>query len=262
MQLSHITNQSGLVELVEFWTRREYGTSGDDLREIINGLNRAFERIIPLLLAYSDQLRWDDLNHTDAPIGTTNLVANQNDYKITVDDNSLDILNLVAIRVYNSSTATKYTELTRITLDDERVPEIMSPTTAITGVPSGFLEVGNVLYLDVLPSYSATNGIQLFFQRQQAYFTPTGTSATDATEPGIPLPFHEILGLYAALDWNSVNRSEDGNLLSLIQGRITKREKELREFIHLRHPSKAVMRPRRVDIGVNGGVDAPRFFIA
>jgi len=261
-QLSDTTNQSGLVQQVEKWTRREYGSSGNDLREIINSLNIAFDRIMPLLLAYSDQLRWDDLNHTDAPIGTTNLVANQNDYKITVDDNSLDILNLVAVRIYPSSSATVYSELKRITLDDARVPEIMSPNSAVTGVPSGFLEVGNILYLDVLPSYSATSGIQLFFQRQQSYFTVTGTSGDDTKEPGIPLPFHELIALYAALDWNSINRTEDTNLLSLIQARINRREKELTEFIHLRHPSKAVMRPRRIDVLGNRNEGAPtRWYI-
>src|SRR3990167_9995785 len=129
MQLSNITDQSGLIERVEFLTRQPYGSSGNTLRTIINNINRAFEKIMPLLLAYNDQIRWDDLNHTDAPIGRVNLVASQNDYKITVDDNSLDILNITHVRVLPSSGATVYNELARIDANDPRVTEILSPAT-------------------------------------------------------------------------------------------------------------------------------------
>jgi len=137
----------------------------------------------------------------------------------------------------NSATATAYTDLYRITLDDPRVAEIMSPDTTVTGTPGGFLEVGNIIYLDILPSYAATRGIELFFGRQQRYFT----SSDAAIEPGIPLPFHELLALYAALDWNMVNRTDDGNLISMLQGRINQIEKDLKNFINMRNPSRAKM---------------------
>ena len=102
-----------------------------------------------------------------------------------------------------------------------RVWEFMSPPTAITGVPSGFLEVGNVIYLDVLPSYSATAGIEIFFGREQSYFVSTDTTK----EPGIPKPFHELLALYAALDWNRVNHTVEVSLLNELRSEIAKQEK-------------------------------------
>lgn len=246
MQLSDTTNQSGLVQSVEKWTRRPYGTSGDALREIINELNESFNDIMPLLLQYNDQMRWDDsINHTDAPIGTTNLIANQNDYKFTTDDNSLDILNITKVRIYPSATSDDYRELARISLDDPRVAEIMAPDSEITGTPSAFLEVGNTIYLDILPSYSSTNGIQIFFQRQQKYFTVTGTSGDDTTEPGIPLPFHELLALRAALKWVERNRTDDSNLITTLTRRIDRKEKELYDWVAVRHPSRAIMKPKR-----------------
>lgn len=241
MQLSETTNQSGLVQRVEKWTRRPYGSSGDELREIINGLNRAFETVLPMLLSYNDLIRWDDTNHTDAPVGTINLVANQNDYKITVDDNSLDILNIVYVRIFADSGDTQRVDLKRITADDPRVPEILNPNTAITGTPTAYLELGNRLYLDILPDESITDGIEIGFARQQQYFTVTGTSGDDSTEAGFPLPFHELLALYAALDWNSTNRSDDTNLLIQIEKRIAKMEKNFKKFINMRNPAKARM---------------------
>lgn len=236
------TNFTGLVNIWERWTRHKAGTTtGDLLKEVTAGINLGFEKIMPILLAYNDQIRWDDLNHTDAPIGYITLTANQNDYKVTEDDNSLDILNVTHVRILPSTTATRYVELERITLDDPRVPSIMSPDTSVTGVPSGFLEVGNTLYLDILPSYTKALGIELFFGREQSYFASTDTTK----EPGIPKPFHALLALYEALEWNQINRTDDAGLLRELKEEIAKEEKNLKNFIDLRNPTKVkmVMRP-------------------
>lgn len=243
-QFSDTTNKNGLIQIYEFWTRQPDGTvTGTALKQATTRINAAFESIMPLLLAYNDQIRWDDLNHTDAPIGRVNLVANQNDYKITVDDNSLDILNITHVRILQSSTDTSYSDLERIKADDPRVPAILSPDTSITGVPSGFVELGNRVYLDILPSYSATNGIEIFFGREQSYFVSTDT----IKEPGIPKPFHELLALQAALDWNEVNRTDDGNLISTLREKIKQKKAELKNFIDLRNPTSVKMTMKGVN---------------
>lgn len=239
MKLSEKTNQTGLVQRVEFWTRRPYGTSGDDLRTIITNLNEAFADILPMLLMGNDKIRWDDVNNTDKPVGKINIVASQNDYKITTDDNSLDILNLVGVHILTDASTSTYTPIAKANADDPDALNFVSPPdTSVTGTPSRYLEVGNILYLDILPSYSATNGIKLFFQRQQTYFTVTGTSGDDTTEPGIPLPFHELLALIAAQKLNMVNRTDDTNLLTILSNEIARKKKELRAFVNMRHPAQ------------------------
>jgi hypothetical protein len=252
MQLSNTTDQSGLVQRVERLSRRPYGSSGDELREIINDLNNAFEKIIPVLLLRNDLLRWDDINHTDKPVGTFDIVANQNDYKIATDDNSLDILNIIGVRVIHETGDTQYIDLERITPDDRRVPEILNPNTTVTGQPTGFLELGNVIYFDILPESAVTAGGEVMFQRQQAYFTVTGTSDDDTTEPGIPLPFHDLLAHYAALDWVMVNRTDDGNLINLLRSEIQRMEEDLTQFIDTRNPTHVVATTRAIDYGVRG----------
>ncbi len=242
-QFSDTSNKNGLVQKFEFWTRMSDGTvTGTLLKQVTDRINQGFYKIMPLLLAYNDQIRWDDTNNTDAPSGKVNLVANQNDYKITVDDNSLSILNITHVRILPSSSATRYNELTRITTDDADITGILSPDTSVTGVPSAFVELGNIIYLDVLPSYSATNGIELFFGRQQVVFASTDTTAT----PGIPIPFHELLVLHAALDWSRVNRSSDGNLISQLEREIAKQEKDLKNFIDMRNPTRVKLQPRGI----------------
>lgn len=236
------------MQRYERYTRQPYGSlTGNSLRECINDLNAAFEDLMPLLLLYNDQIRWDDINHTDAPIGKFNLVANQNDYKILTDDNSLDILNITHVRILPSSTATEYVELKRLTADGPNITSILSPSSNVTGVPTHFVELGNRIYLNVLPSYSATNGVEIFFSREQLYFTVTGTPGDDATKPGIPKPFHELLVLKAAIRWATVNTTDDTNLLTMLRDEAKTKEDSLKNFIASRNPARRGLSMRKTN---------------
>ena len=67
MVFSNTDSKNGLIQSVEFWTRHlDAGISGNAtlLLQITTRLNSAFEKIMPLLLAYSDYIRWDDPKHT------------------------------------------------------------------------------------------------------------------------------------------------------------------------------------------------------
>lgn len=244
MVFNDTTDKAGMIQVFERLTRMPDGTvTGTLLKQVTAQLNEAFEDIMPILLAYNDNLRWDDLNHTDAPVGRFNIVANQNDYKITVDDNSLDILNITHVRVFTSSTDTSYEPLERITADDPRVPEILSPDTSITGIPSAFLELGNRIYFDILPSYSSTNGGEIFFQREQSYFASTDTTK----EAGIPKIFHKLLVIIAALEWTTVNRTDDATLITRLEALRDRKMKELKNFVDMRNPTKVFMTMKRVN---------------
>lgn len=245
-QLSDTINKNGLVQRTEYWSRLPYGSSGDTLRTIITNLNTAYDKLLPILLGYGDYLRWDDSNHTDAPSGKTNIVSGQADYKITQDGNSLDILNITHARVLISSTETDYTDLERMKADDPRVPDVLSPNSTNTGIPSHFLEMGNRIYLYPEPNYSATNGLQIFFGREQVEFTVTGTSGDDTTVPGFAKQFHELLALDAAQTFVAVNRPEDANTLNLIERNIQPMMRDFKNFISLRHPTKLQMQPKGI----------------
>ncbi len=237
------TNKNGLIQIFEFWARLPDGTvTGTLLKQITARINAAFERIMPLLLSYSDNIRWDDQNHTDAPIGRTDIKDGQADYKITEDGNSLDILNITNVRILPSATATQYEDLRRMKADDPRITDAISPNTTNEGSPSHFVELGNRIYLFPEPNYDATSGLELFFGREQVYFD----SADTTEEPGIPKPFHELLALYASLDYISVNRPDEGNTLNIIRDRINRIEKDLRNFISLRNPTDLKIQPRSI----------------
>lgn len=240
---SDTTNKNGLIQRFEFWSRLPDGTvTGTLLKQITSRINAAFEKIMPILLSYADNIRWDDTNHTDQPIGYVDIVSGQADYKFGEDDNSLDILNITKIRVLPSATDTDYVELERMTLDDPRAAEAMSPGSSNTGVPSHFLENGSRLFLYPEPNYAATSGIEMFFSREHSYFVSTDTTK----EPGIPKPFHELLALHASLDYVSVNRPTDTNTITIIRDKIQEMEKNLKNFTDLRNPTKVGLRMKGI----------------
>lgn len=251
MYLSGTTNNDGLVQYVERETGRPYGSSGDELREIINGLNTSFDELMPILLLQADNIRWDDSNHTDAPTGTFNLVTTGNDYKFTEDDNSLDILNIVHVRVKDSATDTGFRTLKRVKANDPRVPEFLNIDTQTTGSPTEFLELGGRVYFDTICDTAITNGGEIQFGREQSYFTVTGT-AGDATidgspydkEAGFPKPFHTLLGDIYSQRWLETNKSRDSKI-GLLRETIHRRKREFKNFIDSRHPSdlKLTMKP-------------------
>lgn len=245
MQFSNTTTKDGLIQTCEFWTRHpDAGISGaaNLLKQFTARINRGFDRIMPRLLSYTDHIRWDDVNHTDRPVGTINLVSGQADYTISEDDNSLDVLNITAVRVLLSATDTEYQTLERMTLDDPRALDAISPNSEVSGTPSYFVENNGTIFLYPEPDYSATNGIKLYFEREQSYFVSTDTTK----DPGIPKPFHELLALYASLDWNCVNRTNDVSLKNELKERIFKMENDLDTMITTRNPTRSKITPKKI----------------
>ena len=258
---SDTTNLNGLIQIFERQTGLgNTAVSGNaNLLKIVTALfNDSFDEIMPLLLSYSDHMRWDDLNHTDLPIGTLNIVSGQADYSVAVDDNSLDILNIINVRIYTTSSGTEYETLTRMTIDDERALDAMSPNPSNTGVPSHWLENNNVIFLYPEPNYSATNGVKIFFEREQDYFASTDTTA----EPGIPKPFHNLLADIASHAWLTEYDSSKTTLITRLEAKIDKRSKALTRLIEPRNPTRKIMTHRRIDYGVRGASDirSIRFF--
>lgn len=238
------SGNDSLIRSFAFWTRQDVADiTGDALTEATLLINRGFEDDMPLLLSYTDKPRWDDPNHGDRPVGNIDIVSGQHDYTITVDANSLDILNLLEIRILLSASATEYQKLTRLTLNDDLAFNAQSPNPSETGVPTHWLERENTLFLYPKPNYAATNGIKLFFEREQYYFTTSDTTK----EPGTPKTFHDLPVLRAAWRWNAVNRSEDVSLRNTIEKMINDKRSQIMNAISLRNPTVGGLRPNVED---------------
>lgn len=240
MPYNDTTVKNGLIQYCEFYCNLgDGGISGDStlLKIFTARINDAFDRLLPLLLSYSDYLRFDDTNQTDLPVGTFNLVSGQADYQIAQDDNSLDILNLTNVRILPSSSSTVYQTLQKLTIDDDRAVTAMSPNSTDTGIPTHYLERGNTIFFYPKPNYSSTNGGKIFFERSPSYFVSSDTTKN----AGIPRPFQGLLPLYASYDWILVNKPTNTVLVTRIESQITKREQYLTDIISERYPTRQRM---------------------
>lgn len=242
MPFNDVTNLTGIIQRIELWTGLGNGGISNNatfLKIMTANVNEAFDRLMPLLYSFTDQLKWDDQNQTDLPIGTIDVVSGQPDYTIAQDANSLDILNITNVRVLASNTATIYYPMTEMTIDDPNAVQAMSPDSPYQGVPRWFLKRGNTIFLFPKPNYNATGGIKIYFERKAVYFT----SADTTKQPGIPRPFHGLLALYAAYDWLCQNQPDGTVMITRIEAQIQKRETALRDAIRGRYPRHNVLKP-------------------
>jgi hypothetical protein len=238
MIFSDATSKNGLIQECEFWTNLGDGTiSGDTTLKAVfaNRLNRAFDSVLPLVLSKNDKMRWDDPNHTDHPIATFDLVSGQNDYTMLEDEDGLSILNITDVMILPAASSTQYMRLRRMTLDEPRALRAMSPNPTDIGIPSAFLEKGNVIFFNWTPNYSATDGGKVFFERIPEYFTATGN---DTLSPGIPVPFQPLLALYASLDWLLVNKPDAATLITRLEARIAQMRSDLDHYTDQRNPTR------------------------
>jgi hypothetical protein len=246
MQFSDPTNKNGIIQTIEFWCGMSDGEiSGDatKLRIFTSRVNSGFDSVLPLVLPRTNGIKWDDPNHTDLPVGTINLVSGQGNYTVDEDDNSLDILRIIKVKILTSPTATQYSDVEQIDSSDVDVFNAMSPNSADTGIPTKVLIRGNTFHCLPKPNYNATAGAKLFFEREQSYFASSDTTK----EPGIPKPFHELLALYPALDWLLIYKPDNTSLISRVEARITHREKELSDMNDRRYRTKNTMTPNVED---------------
>lgn len=235
MVYSDTTNLNGILQRCEFWTGLGNGTiTGDStlIKIFTAHVNEAFDDVMPLILSYTDKGRWDDNNNTDYPIATLNLVSGQNDYSVKVDGDSLDILRIFDVQILESATAVDYTTLAKITLDHEKALSAMQPMSTDTGIPTYWLERDNVIFLNPNPNYSATNGIKIFYERQENYFVSTDTTKA----PGIPKIFHPLLPMIASHRWLIINKQNNVFTNAELLNEITRKKGELERYVSMRNP--------------------------
>lgn len=138
----------------------------------------------------------DDSNQTDYPIITTNLVANQRDYSFTTDANGNVILDIYRVMVADSSGV--FYDLTQVDQQDiNNSPLTMVDGRNTTGNPNKYDLTGNGIFLDPIPSYSYTNGLKVFINRESTYFTSSDTTK----KWGYTGLWHEYLILYACYQY-------------------------------------------------------------
>lgn len=192
MELTNTGTYGGLIEEIDFIL----GTDSTDYptAQKVRNVNRWYDRAVSLILLSDSRWEFDDLNHTDLPIGTTSLVANQQDYSVS----TAGFLKILKVECKNSSG--DWIALKQI--DKAQFKNIaMAEYQETAGTPAEFDLTSNSVFLYPKPSYASSGGLKVHYQRVPDYFTTADTTQ----EPGFAQPFHRLLSYGAAYDYAIAN---------------------------------------------------------
>jgi hypothetical protein len=238
MKFYSSSDRAGIVDDIFFLV---FGDSSDhssdySLADITRNVNRWYDRVVTKILQADNRLEWDDTNKTDLPIARINLVANQQDYGVT----AATFLKLHKVDAYDANG--NPIPLKQITLDDLRgIADADFESTA--GTPRYYRLQGSSIFLYPKPSYSYTQGLRIFYQRNVDYFASTDTTKT----PGFAEPFHRILSLGAAYDYAMITGMRDK--IQMFRNEIQIIQQDLIDFYSSRNEDKISLSVEHEDYG-------------
>lgn len=231
LAFSNTSSKNGIIQGIE---RTLFGDNGDGrisgnttlLAYFTSDINLALDRAFSLIFNAEGRWQFDDSNHTDYPIITTNLVANQRDYSFTADQNSNLILHIHKVLIAGDDGI--YREIKAVDVQKDEDTTGFWDGRNTTGTPVQYDKTANAIFLDPIPSYSETNGLKIYISREASYFT-TSDSTKKAGIAGI---FHEYLILRPC--WEYAFRNGLSNA-GAIQNEMLRMEQEIVHYYSKRN---------------------------
>ena len=236
MQFNSEINNLDLVSDITFWTKADIVRY--PLKDRARNCNLALDRMCGLALESDGKWKWDDTNNTDQPVGTTALVANQQDYGIS----GAIYLKIDKVQILQGDG--KYQNINPVDEHEEDAINLLEKRQ--TGTPLRYLLRGNSILLDPIPNSALAAGLRIFFQRNVSYFVYDDTTK----QPGFAQPFHRLVSLYASEDYLAAN--EIMGRLAIVQRKIAIIEPSFIAFYANRAEDQKVrLGLKREDYGAN-----------
>jgi len=152
--------------------------------------NLAIDYVFSTIFQVGGRWQFDDSNHTDYPIITTDLVAGQRDYSFTSDESGNLILDIYKVLVSNDG-GVSYEEIYPVDMESKYEANSMLDGRNIEGSVYRYNKTANGIFLDQIPPDGVTNGLKILISREGSYFTTSDTTK----KPGIAGLYHEFIGL-------------------------------------------------------------------
>jgi len=247
MQFNDTSTYLGLVQDINYLLfGSSTATSPYAIADMTRNMNSYLDKVVGIILQSDGRWEWDDTNQTDLPIGTTTLVANQQDYEITGE--TFLTIRRVEVKDNNGN----YYEIDPIDQRDIQ-GQSMTEFYKTPGRPLYYDKIGNSIFL--YPKPAAANvtlaaGLKIYFQRTASYFTASDTTK----EPGFAPLYHRILSVGAGLDYAIAN--EMMNKITILQAMYDKLEQGLVDFYSKRSQDEHIrMRTKKESYGSGGDRD-------
>lgn len=157
--------------------------------DFVRNANLWLDLVTGYIMEFDGSWKWDDANRTTLPIGTGNLVSDQDNYSVSVG-----YLKLIRVRVKDQNG-------NWITLKPIQRRSLSDSDLAASGTPTSYYKLGNSIFLTPIPNYALTGGIEIQVQKGGVYFTTDDTTK----EPGYAPHLHRLNSLGPALDYLDIN---------------------------------------------------------
>lgn len=194
MQFNDSSTNSGLIQEFEFQTGQNYAdVSGvtAKLQEATRLINRYVHRAVGIILRSQDEWDYDDINHSDYPILTTDLEDGQQDYTLPASEK---ILKIKRVEI-NYGSGWHKAEPFDI---NERGKATDTTSLADFQTSEPFYDMQhNAIFFYPIPTSDVAGGLKIWITREPTEFTTSDTTK----EPGIDEEFHSMLAIGAAADW-------------------------------------------------------------
>lgn len=151
--------------------------------------NIALDATYAMIFAAGGTWQFDDSNHTDYPIVTTNLVSGQRDYQFVSDQQGNLMLDIYKVMVKDASGV--YQEITPVDVQSEGDTSGFYDGRNETGIPNKYDKTATGIFLDKIPNYNSTDGLKVYINREGSYFSTSDTTK----KPGFAGLFHEYIAI-------------------------------------------------------------------
>lgn len=212
---STASGTNGIIQLIEKkcgFNRGDISGNTELLQNFTSDVNLVFDDILGMMFPLGGTWQIDDVNFTDLPIITTNLVSGQRDYSFLTDSSSNRILDIYKVMAKKTSSGPLEELLPRDMQSELDTSDFWGSTTAPSGIPTYYDKTGNSIILDTVPNYNATAGLAMLINRESSQFTVSDTTK----KPGIAPLHHEYFAIRPAYIYCETN--------SLVQAKFLEKE--------------------------------------
>ena len=189
MQFNDVTNKQGIVQHIDFLL----GTTNSSypIADKTRNANITYDDVAYMIMTADGSWQYDDDNQTDLPIGTTDLVAGQNNYNIP----AVDFLEIVRVEVCDANG--NWHQLDPFDYNDNNGHAMTYVDPSGGGMPRYYNKVGSSLILYATPNFSVTGGLRVYYKRNVLLFEEDDTTK----EPGFNRQFHVLIAIGAAMPY-------------------------------------------------------------
>lgn len=240
LQFNDTTTYNGLVQEYEdmcgFATGDVSGNTAR-LKKFAAKTRTAWHEYISIAIQASGEWQFDDSNHSDYPIITTDIVSGQKDYSFVTDESGSLILDIYKVAVVDANgTFREIESVDQQSLNNNRENyDSFVRGQDESGTPNRYDKTANGIFLDPVPNYDYTDGLKIWINREPSYFVYTDTTK----KPGCPGIHHKWFALLPAIDYTRDNDArrytrlqvEYGNMKRAISQYFAKRNKDTRHRI-------------------------------